>query len=142
MPLVFGEIKYNLSELPEFFVEALQVHSYSSFRLAPYTNKQHLTGIRIPEKNRKIPLRCRSTRTQRTSNSTSSRRRLPIRDNRMAPNPASPFREKHTKQRLLAHRHQYDFPSRRTLSRLWKDWVRKDPPFIGQVEQSYLFHDG
>ena len=123
-------------------MEALQVHPYSSFRLAPYTNEQHLTGIRIPEKNRKIPSRCRSTGTQRASNSASSRRRLPICDSRMAPNPASFFRNKHTRQRLLAHWHQYDFPSRRTLSRLWEDWVRKDPPFIGQAEQSYLFHDG
>ena len=31
MPLVFGQIKYNLNELPEFFVAVLQVHAYSSY---------------------------------------------------------------------------------------------------------------
>jgi hypothetical protein len=33
MPLVFGQIKYNLNELPEFFVSVLQVHAYPSFYL-------------------------------------------------------------------------------------------------------------
>ena len=31
MPLVFGQIKYNLNELPEFFVSVLQVHAYPSY---------------------------------------------------------------------------------------------------------------
>jgi len=52
MPLVFGQIKYNLNQLPEFFVAVLQVHIYPSFYLplSRETFSQAFVSLRRIEK--------------------------------------------------------------------------------------------